>query len=450
MPTPSVYPQSVRAVSPALSPPVPLAPPPGPPSDPPPGHPISPPGEPFQGPPKAPLGIYAKSRPETLQDVGLFDPDTGEVLSPETKQAIDPVSVRLGRYVLQSQARRILGRDHRLFHCLHTRQRDRPSVDVLHAASSDSCYYSGLQTCASVWACPVCAARISERRREELRQAVNLWKAQGGSVLLLTLTNAHTRADALTSLLEGQQAALHRFFATRAGITAMSSLGRVGHVRAWEVTTGRLRANSNGWHPHFHILLFLRSPPSDPLPVCEDQLFGVWLRACELAGLPLPNRAHGVSLQDGSQASAYIAKLGLEEDRVSASSWSIEHEMTKGHTKRARNGETPFDLIRACLAGDDPQAARLFREFASAFKGKRQLVYSRGLRDLLGLDALLTDDELAARPDDDAYLLASITPEQWRAVKRADLRGELLEVARSGGPDAVAVFLLSLMSKPQC
>lgn len=404
----------------------------------------------FPGP-GAPLGTYAKSRP-TIENKGVFsgqegcdpggiiDLDTGEVLPASPSQVLDPVSVRLGRFALQSQARAILGKEHRLFHCLRSRQGHRATVDVLHSPRSGSCSYAGLQTCSSVWACPVCAAKISERRREELKRAVTLWEAQGGFVSLLTLTHAHTRADSLSSLLKGQQSALHRFFASRAGVVAMSSLGRVGHIRAWEVTTGRSRVQSHGWHPHFHILLFLRDRPAIPLSVHQDRLFDVWLNACRLAGLSLPSRAHGVSLQDGAEASAYVAKMGLESDRVA--SWSIEHEMTKGHIKRSRDGETPFDLLRACLAGQDLPAARLYREFVQAFKGKRQLVYSRGLKDLLGLD-VFTDEEIAARHDEDAYVLASLTPEQWRAVKRADLRGELLEVARSGA-DALLTFVETL------
>ena len=45
--------------------------------------------------------------------------------------------------------------------------------------------------CANAWGCPVCAAIISEHRKNEVKEAMDWWKAQGGSVLLLTLTVPH-------------------------------------------------------------------------------------------------------------------------------------------------------------------------------------------------------------------------------------------------------------------
>lgn len=117
--------------------------------------------------------------------------------------------------------------------------------------------------------------------------------------------------------------------------------------------------------------------------------------------------------------------------------------MTKGHTKQARDGETPFSLLRSCLENEDAQGVRLFREFSAAFRGKRQLVWSRGLRDLLGVD-VLNDEEIATRHEEDAEIFCRLTVDQWRAVRRADLRGELLEVARLGW-DRMQEFLESIV-----
>jgi hypothetical protein len=145
--------------------------------------------------------------------------------------------------------------------------------------------------------------------------------------------------------------------------------------------------------------------------------------------LDAPSRRHGVKLDDGAEAAAYVAKMGLEDAR----SWGMDSEITKGHIKRAKDGETPFDLLRSVLADPgDRQGRALFREYAQAFRGKRQLVWSRGLRDLLGLDADATDEELSAAQDGDAELLGTLTTDEWRIVLRCDARGELLEVARHG------------------
>jgi hypothetical protein len=403
----------------------------------------------------APLGIYAGS-PSTPDSKGVFlapvyglvDQDSGEFFETrkgpncvlELSRSRDPAAVRLERWALQSVARSIIP-DSRTAKCLRVGYLPDGRVEVWHSPEHRSASYGGLITCASSWACPICASKISERRRGEIQQAIALWEAQGGAVLLLTLTHGHTLADPLAALVKGQQKALDLFFGCREGRKLMASLGRVGHIRSWEVTHGRKREVNNGWHPHFHILLFAeRMPVLEPF---EDWAFGIWWNACRLAGLPLPNRRFGVSLQDGEQAARYVTKIGDEPAR---GSWGLDSELTKGHIKRAKDGETPFDFLRADLAGNDLQARALFREFAAVFKGKRPLVWSRGLRDRFDLEER-TDEEIAAEFKADAVILSMLTRDDWRLVNRWDLRGELLELSRPGNWEPVARMLTDLRAR---
>jgi hypothetical protein len=99
--------------------------------------------------------------------------------------------------------------------------------------------------------------------------------------------------------------------------------------------------------------------------------------------------------------------------------------------KAAKGGRSPFDLLRSYLNDRDRQAGALFVEYANAFKGKRQLVWSQGLKDLFSVQEQ-TDEETAARVDDDAILLGSITIEEWRLIRFFNVRGEILELARHG------------------
>jgi hypothetical protein len=375
------------------------------------------------------LGIYGKSpsivdSEEVFLGVGI-DPETGEI-----RGQISEAERRLDRFALQSVARSILPGS-QTAKCLRVPFRKGGEVEVWHSKAHGTASFGGLITCHSVWACPVCSAKITERRRMEIQSAISAWQALGGSVALLTLTHGHTQGDRLADLVQAEQKALDRFFGCREGRSLMAALWRRGHIRAWEVTHGRRRELNNGWHPHFHILLFLDYHHSD-LGQFEDWAFQVWHSACRLAGLPLPNRRYGVTLEDGSKAAAYVAKIGQEDARIPT--WGLDAEMTKGHTKRAKDGETPFDFLRSCLADEDLQGRRLFSEFSGCFKGKRQLVWSRGLRDLLGVDEM-SDAELASVQEDDAVLLAQINAEDWRLILRFNLRGELLELARHGwGP----------------
>ena len=98
---------------------------------------------------------------------------------------------RVERFALQSVARDILP-DSRTAKCLRIRAYDK-DVEVWKSKSHGTASYGGLQTCGSVWTCPICAAKIAERRRLEIQAAMAQHRAQGGEVHLLTLTTPHTR-----------------------------------------------------------------------------------------------------------------------------------------------------------------------------------------------------------------------------------------------------------------
>lgn len=393
-------------------------------------------GQSEKGPFLAPLGIYAKSSslPEGrgFQTEGLVSPkidkETGEVIQEQKEYC--PVTTRLERYILQSSARKALSGSKvtRIKACFRLRQKA-AEISVRRSKEHNTCAYAGLQTCASVWVCAVCAAKISERRKTELQKAIDQHKASGGDVLLLTLTNPHYLGDKLADILEGQTKALKYFNGGEMATLFNQSIGYIGSVRALEVTHGRKREVNNGWHPHYHILLFVQSRLD--LDALRVKFYERWLKACIKAKMPaLPDFKHGIRLDDGTKAAAYASK------------WGLESEMTKGHIKKANHGETPFDFLRAYAYDDDKQAAALFREFAETFKGKRQLYWSPGLKAMFDLEEV-TDDELAAQQDDQAAILGYIELDDWVRILKADVRGEILELARYGW-EPVERFLLEL------
>jgi hypothetical protein len=121
--------------------------------------------------------------------------------------------------------------------------------------------------------------------------------------------------------------------------------------------------------------------------------------------------------------------------------------MTKGHTKKALHGETPFDFLRAYLADkNDKQAAALFIEFANIFKGKRQLHWSKGLKKRFGIGEK-TDDQIAEEKVDRSHFLSRLTDDQWRDVLAVEGRASVLSIATSSGWDGVLAFLESIKGK---
>ena len=360
----------------------------------------------------------------------------------ETGEITDPMEGRIQRFILQSIVRKLLPKS-RTNNCLRVRQKGQ-QIQVLKSVEHGTASYGGLQTCGSVWACPVCAAKISERRRAEVLAAMTAWKAQGNTVNMLTLTCPHQRSDDLSELLVKQAKALNYFWKDRQAKTVFYEMGTVGHIKATETTHGRLSPYNNGWHPHYHILLFNSPEPhlmrfktllGEQMTDWQVRLYLRWANACKLAGLGEPSYQHGLKLDDGAKADRYISK------------WGLEDEVTKGHTKKAISGETPFDLLRALQADPtDRQAAALFIEFATVFKGKRQLRWSKGLKARFAVEEK-TDDELTEEKDDFAQVLGQLTIEQWRDVLAVEGRGPLLSAAARGGWPSVATYLREIKGK---
>ena len=101
------------------------------------------------------------------------------------------------------------------------------------------------------WTCPVCAAKISERRRHEVAYAMKQAEVLGLRVVLVTLTVPHALGDDVAYIVDRMSSAWTRLWQGRRGQELRLTLGIWGHIRALEVTHG-----ANGFHPHFHALVF--------------------------------------------------------------------------------------------------------------------------------------------------------------------------------------------------
>lgn len=315
---------------------------------------------------------------------------------------------RAEKYALQNEAVRLLPAE-RVRFCLKHRIDASECVTVRYNERSEQAHYANVQRCGSVWLCPVCAAQISEGRRQELKSGMARWTGfrNNGFVYLLTLTNPHHHGDNLKLLLEGQKKALHRFWTLRKSREEFQRLDKVGHIISTEVTHGK-----NGWHPHYHILLFFKKQID--IKALASFLVPVWQNCCKKSGLKIPSKEHGVDIREGKYADKYVSK------------WGLADEVTKGHIKQGRNGSlTPWDLLRLSEDGCT-KSGHLFQVFAVAFKGKRQLSWSKGLKDLL-LVKEVTDEALATETEKDSIEVKKVALEIWRLIKRFKVRADFLK-----------------------
>ena len=353
----------------------------------------------------------------------------------------DGVNLRVERFALQDKAKSILNKTvqrgkkwayvHRVNYCLRSRVDSQKGVSLMYNLERQKANYGNLQRCGSVWCCPVCSAQISESRRHELQKGVANWTALGRHVYLVTFTNRHHFGDNLLDLLEGQKKAFIKFWQKRAVVEMLKKLGYVGRIVATEVTYNK----NNGWHPHYHMLFFFEHDVN--MQALKSFLALHWQDVCLKSGLKAPTLANGVDVRDGTYASKYASK------------WGLESEMTKGHLKKGlKGGLTPFDLLRLSESDDD-KYAMLFSEFADVFKGKQQLVWSNGLKDLLNIEQK-TDDEIIVETEKKSKHIRDLAWEIWQIVLHYKSRALVLDLLEQDFFDdgsRVDDFLLGLIEK---
>ncbi|MBV8875696.1 MAG: protein rep [Metakosakonia sp.] len=338
------------------------------------------------------------------------------------------------RFALQSGARHLLPGE-RVAGCLRWRIAGRDCVDLWQLPEYGRARFGGLQTCGSVWMCPVCAAKITERRKMELTEALKVAHARGWVVVMITYTLRHNASESLAVVLQGLMEARSAAMSGKAFHELKKLAGVAGSVRAVEVTHGE-----NGWHPHIHELFFLKT----------DEHLGKFRAGCKQrweAGLRLAGRegnehSFRFDIADTNIAE-YVAKFG--HDRR----WDVEHELTKQPTKKGHSASrTPTELLTSFSVDGDAGAGELWQEYARTMKGRRQLQWSHGFRKEL-LPGLVekSDEELAEESDARGVLLGQISLPFWQIILRRDLRAQVLNLAAKGGVEAVNEFLAGLVQE---
>lgn len=322
--------------------------------------------------------------------------------------------------------------------CKHALQRLDGRVEVLRTPTKDGkhqrAFFTGLQQCGLVWVCPVCSPRIAAVRAGELTRLLKWAHEQpkdnkGRKIvpIMVTMTTRHGLEDDLKGQIEAMKKAKqsHR---QRRDYKKLAPL-IVGSVTATEVTFGRA-----GWHSHFHQIILVRGFSIAGVQSQFETLAPGWVKALRGRGLDgLEDRAWHV--QSAAGAGRYIAKFGAAEELA-----------LSGSKRGRRGGRTPMQLLSDAVFHSDEEASKRWREYAQAFKGVRQLVWTKRLKAMAGIDE--KDDQRAA--DDGAReveVMASVGHDDWEGVgplKGAkERRSRVLNTAENADVAAVCLEVAS-------
>lgn len=306
----------------------------------------------------------------------------------------------------------------------------RPDGAVQVRANGAAVGYAGLASCGSVWACPVCNARVQAVRRLEVGTAL-AWGLADGSAAFGAYTLRHHAGSSLDATWRGLTRCWQAVARDKTVRTLRASLGLVGTIRAAEVTHG-----ANGWHPHLHpVHLFDRPVFADAVAALHAAQFAAWSRAAARYGYAAPTlAAQDLHVVSGAQAhdelGDYFVKASYQPT-PDAVGWEMTSTQTKSRSRG--DGRTPWDLLAAVHREGDADALDLWHVWERESKGKRALTWSRGLRKAVGLDAEATDEEIVATEVGTAADAGFVITD-WSPVRsRPRLGAELLGVIGSAG-----------------
>ena len=349
-------------------------------------------------------------------------------------------------------------------------------IDVCEnlGGSSRRARVSDLMRSRSIRLDPVDAPKHLFVYRLRIRRCISWAYSVGLVPIMMTLTVFH-RWHPLKGLLNVLRGAWNYFFTgTRMAVRRAKKMGLVGYIRRAEETINNgshgsccevgLGNFNSGWHPHYHVILFVERDKLDVVSSMEDELREAWFQAVNRYfeiefGSPIESsyelsfKRHGLffsrcigkgfydtrgcdmSFLDRAidksplrrvDDSEYLAKIfGCD----TGSFFGGDSELTGGDVKGSK---VPFDL----LCDDTAENVDLWAEYALATKGVMSFFFSRGLESRVSEFYKVHPDEDPVKPlDKTRKVLAQVSRRAYRFVYRLFKVDEMLKVAVKGIDD---------------
>lgn len=316
-----------------------------------------------------------------------------------------------------------INKQNRVCACGKVRRHKEESVSVSINQTTGDAKFGNLVHCGSVWLCPDCSYKISQERKKELAEAMKGCRDKGLHVAMLTLTVPHYLGDNLKELLKKMSKAKHKLWTNRNSREYIADqFSMLGHITATEVKY----SDNNGFHPHFHILCILDKQYSpEDLEIIESELYELWAEKCVKSGLGKPNRKNGIDLKMGSNSEDMLADY--------ISKWGMAEEMTQAHLKIGKKNLSSLTMwevleLSQMEASTKDKYSYIFKTYADAFKGRRQLFWSKGLKELLKVE--VKDDEEIANQEENAEPMIAmyLDIQDWWSICYHKARAKFLDL----------------------
>lgn len=305
--------------------------------------------------------------------------------------------------------------------------------------------FIGNTLCKNTWACPVCSAYMMSKYSSEIASAIEMKRAEGYMAFMMTLTVPHLRfmtCRTVTDILFETYSYFRRT-AKQKNYRPQKRTGSVSkqffddlaisdYVNVCEYTWG-----VNGWHPHFHMLLWTKRENAQKIMDWQAKLNEFWLKTAkritekhlskvftENFAVDYVNRLY-TKAEEG--AGVYISndngvvRESLTSDYIAG--WGADKELTGNRRKEASHAGhyTPYQILEAAYYGN-AEMKKLYIEFV--LQVTRKPVHHRVLWSKNGFKARLNNyrqslkakELLKKKENEDAEwkVVCWFTLEQWK------------------------------------
>jgi len=309
--------------------------------------------------------------------------------------------------------------------------------------------YVHMFRCASRLVCPVCGAAIACQRAAEIMQAGKYLLKNGYSFFFATFTAQHTLITPVGNSIKKTNAAFRALKSGRVWQNLKSQYAIEHQIKVVETTVDKPDSKKKtGFHYHLHVLFFIKRNPlnEEEAKNLSYKLKKMWIHELKKVGLTA-SLERGCVIEIPKTRKGKITSSDMLKKLAKYVSKNIAFEMTHSQTKDGDDGEKDrrmsiWELQRLALTSH-PELLRQYAEYMRAVKGVAWMTWSRGLKQLVGLQEKDDEEMLQGKEAIHIYTMSS---QELRAVADQGGQRKLIMAADAGGLEAIKAGIAAALS----
>ena len=326
---------------------------------------------------------------------------------------LDADQYRALQYFRQTMIVSFLGLGNNVTKCLRYPQGNVDQIGLILNGAGRA-HYHNLQTCNLGWLCPICAAKISRKRRDQLTKAVNIMQERGAHTAFITYTVQHKASDSFETVRRWITDAHSQMHSHRQWSLIQERYGWLGSIKATEPLYG-----ANGWHYHLHEIAFLDT--NYERAEFERRLSDRWDNQLFRVGAA---QIDGIGL---------TVKKADREVRKYITKWGLVPELTNYTSKGAAGGGVwPFQFADIVYREPDRYnwARDKYQEYSEGIAGAKRLLAGKEIR------KIVKEVDAGVEKKDRLYpIVANLTLDQMRIITTTGKRVKCLMAIEDGSLD---------------